>query len=380
MPVMQSPPGAETVIDGRRYLYFAGTGYLGLQGHPEVIRAACEATRRYGIASATSRGGFGDTPPVLEVERRAADLFGTEGAFYFATGYVGNHLLALLLEGAYDAVFVDAFSHYCVFEAARLSARPVFPFRHRDAEGLAETLRAKLKPGQRPLVTSDGVFAARGTIAPVERYATVLREYDGAALSIDDAHAVAVLGEHGRGTYEHAGLMAAGVNRDVPSEGPPADGPALYVCGTLSKAAGGFGGILPGTRALIDRVRAESRYYRGASAPPVPAAAATAKALELILADPALRRRLWENVRVLKTGLRRLGLEIDETPVPIVSLALGAGANMERIQRELMARGIVIAHTHYAGLGPEGALRLAVFATHTEEMIGRLLEELAAVL
>ena len=83
---------------------------------------------------------------------------------------------------------------------------------------------------------------------------------------------------------------------------------------------------------------------------------------------------------MLKTGLRRLGLETDETPVPIVSLLVGAGADMQRIQRELMARGVVIAHTHYAGLGPEGALRLAVFATHTEEMIGRLLEELGTVL
>lgn len=376
MPVMQSPPGAETVIDGRRYLYFAGTGYLGLQGHPEVIGAACEATRQYGIASATSRGGFGDTPPVLEVERRAAELFATDDAFYFATGYVGNHLLALLLEGSYDAVFVDERSHYCVFEAARLSARPVFRFHHRDAGDLAASLRANLGPGQRPLVTSDGVFAARGTIAPVADYCTELARYDGAALSIDDAHAVAVLGRHGRGTYEHAELAADAVNRDAHSEGPPDAGPALYACGTLSKAVGGFGGILPGARAFIDRVRSHSPYYRGASGPPVPAAAATARALELILADPGLRRRLWENVRLLKTGLRALGLETDDTPVPIVSLSIGDAANMQRIQRELAAHGILIAHMHYAGLGPEGALRLAVFATHTPEMIGRLLEEL----
>ena len=128
MPVMQSPPGAETVIDGRRYLYFSGTGYLGLQGHPEVIRAACEATRQYGIGSATSRGGYGDTPPTLDVERRAAQFLATDDAFYFMSGYAGNSILVLLLEGAFDAVFVDELSHYCVLEAARLSARPVTRF------------------------------------------------------------------------------------------------------------------------------------------------------------------------------------------------------------------------------------------------------------
>lgn len=118
MPLMQSPPGAHTLIDGRRYLYFAGTGYLGLQGHPEVIRAACEATERYGVGSATSRTGFGNTPPVLEVERRAADLFGLDGAFYFMSGYVANSILILAFAETFDAVFVDELSHYCVFEAA----------------------------------------------------------------------------------------------------------------------------------------------------------------------------------------------------------------------------------------------------------------------
>ncbi len=376
---MQSPPGAETVIDGRRYLYFVGTGYLGLQGHPEVIAAACEATRRYGIASATSRGGFGTTPPLLEVERRAAGLLGADDAFYFASGYMGNHVLTLLLEGSFDAVFLDESSHYCVKEAARLAGQPVFPFRHRDADDLAAQLRAHLRPGQRPLVMSDGVFAALGAIAPLAEYAAVLRGYEGAALCVDDAHALAVLGEQGRGTFEHCGLAHAGVNRDVASEGPPADGPALYQCATLSKAVGGFGGILPASRQFIRRVQS-CALYNGASAPPVPAAAATAKALELIQTDPELRRRLGRNVRAVKGGLRKLGLETDDTPVPIVALSIGDQSNMQRIQWQLADRGILIAHMHYAGLGPQGALRLAVFATHTPEMIEQLLDGLGTVL
>jgi len=377
MPVMQSPPGAETVIDGRRYLYFAGTGYLGLQGHKEVIRAACEATQRYGIGSATSRSGVGDTPPTLAVERRAAELFGTEDSFYFMSGYVGNNILTLLLEGAFDAVFVDELSHYCVLEAGRLSGRPVFRFRHRDAGALQESLARNLKPGQRPLVTSDGVFAGLGRIAPVADYREVLRNYPGAIICVDDAHAVGVLGAAGRGTYEHAGLMTDGVNSEELAEGGPTDGPRLLFCGTLSKAVGGFGGIIPGSRRFIERVKAESHYYDGASAPPVPAAAATARALELINNDPGMRTRLWENVRAVKRGLGRLGLDTDDTPVPIICLTIGSAENMQRIGRGLAERGVFVAYrASYSGLGPEGALRLAVFSTHTDEMIGRLLDEL----
>ena len=372
MPVMQSPPGAYTIIDGRRYLYFAGTGYLGLQGHPEVIRAACQAVRQYGIGSANSRTAFGDTPPVLEVERRAAELFDAGDAFYFMSGYVGNNILALMLKDAFDAVLVDELSHYCVLEAARLTGRPVFSFRHRDVEDLRTKLREHLEPSGRPMVMTDGVFAARGTIAPVTEYRTVLSGYPGAVMCIDDAHAVGVLGAGGRGTYEHAGLFDAGVNSHARAERP-----RLFFCGTLSKAVGGFGGIIPGTRRFIERLKRESPYYGGASAPPVPAAAATARALELVRTDPDMRTRLWASAAALKSGLRAMGLETDDTPVPIVCLTIGDAENMQRIRGELMQRGIAIAYmAAYSGLGPEGALRLAVFATHTREMIRQLLDRL----
>jgi len=376
MPIMQGPPGARTVIDGRTYTYFAGTGYLGLQGHPEIIRAACEATRRYGIGSANSRTAFGNLPPTLEVERRAAEFFGLEEAFYFMSGYVGNNILVLLLGDSIDRVFVDESSHYCVFEAARLTGRTPVEFRHCDAGDLASKLRTELNPGARPLVLSDGVFAARGEIAPVAEYRSLLDDYPGSVLCIDDAHGLGVLGAGGRGTLEHAGLFDAGVN----SAALPCPAPRLLLCGTLSKAFGGYGGIIPGSREFIDRLKSTSPYYGGASAPPVPAAAATARALELVGADSDLRQRLRRNVDLLKGGLRALGLPVDDSPVPIACLTLGDAANMRRIQRELIERDIVVAYmAAYSGLGPEGALRIAVFATHTEEMIGELLDGLAAL-
>ena len=380
MAVMQSPPGPETVIDGRRYLYFVGTGYLGLQGHPEMIRAAADAAGEYGIGSATSRAGFGDTPPLLDVERLAAKFFGSQKAFYFVSGYLGNEILARLIRPHVDAVFVDRGSHYCVVEAAHLIGKPVHPFAHRDLDDLADKLRKKLPPAGRPLLMSDGVFAALGSIAPVVEYRQLLREYSGSMMIVDDAHALGVLGEHGRGTFEHAGLYADGVNVDVPGPDRP-DAPCLLMCGTLSKAVGGFGGIVPASAAIMEGIKSTSHYYEGASAMPVPVAAATAKALDILLAQPELRSRLHENVHSLKTGLRRLGLETDDTPVPIISLGVGDAANMQRIQRELADRGIMIAYrATYSGLGPEGAIRVAVFATHTKEQIARLLDELARLL
>jgi 8-amino-7-oxononanoate synthase len=379
LPIAESPPGPVMRIDGAEYLYFVGTGYLGLQAHPEVIRAACDAAERYGIHSATSRAGFGNTPPTLSVERRAAKFFGTETSFYFPSGYAGNSILLRAVESGFDALFLDEHSHYCVFEAAAQSGRPAFHFRHRDADDLACNLRKHLQPGQRPLLMTDGVFSVRGTISPLADYRAALASYPGAGLLVDDAHGVGVLGDRGRGTLEHFGLFDGGINANVigPLSQTKMGDCTTFLCTTLSKALGGFGGIIPGSERFIEHVRRASHWYDGATAPPAPVTAASARALELIQADPDLRARLRSNVRRLKDGLRAMGFDVDDTPVPIICLVVGNIENMRGMQQELMRRGIAVAYiAAYSGLSAAGCLRIAVFATHTDDMIQRFLDEL----
>ena len=123
--LMQSPPGPETVIDGRTYLYFGGTSYLGLAGRHDIVEAGCEAARRYGVHTATSRARVGTNPPILETEHQAASFFGTEDAFYFGSGYSANHIMVAALGEQADVVLVDEAAHYCVMEATRLANRTV---------------------------------------------------------------------------------------------------------------------------------------------------------------------------------------------------------------------------------------------------------------
>ncbi|MCW5558184.1 MAG: aminotransferase class I/II-fold pyridoxal phosphate-dependent enzyme [Verrucomicrobiae bacterium] len=368
---MQSPPGPETLIDGVRYLYFGGTSYLGLAARPEVIEAGCEAMRRFGVHTATSRAGFGNSPPVLEVERRAAEFFGTEDAFYFASGYVANHILVAALTPTEGTVLVDEAAHYCVREAARLSGLPVTTFRHRDPEDLARLARGR----GAVLVMADAVEPATGWLAPVPEYLAALSGLERAWLLLDDAHGFGVLGEAGRGRLDELHLWPR-VNA-----WPASDGVNLHVCGTLAKALGGHGGILPGSREFLARVRASSHYFSGSSAPAAAVAGATAKALEIVSSEPELRSRLRENVRQLREGLRGLGLEVPEGATAQVGLPIGDAANMRRIHQELKARGILVPYFDaYSGLPPEGVLRFAVFATHTGEQIARLLATLRSLL
>lgn len=375
--VMQSAPGAYTTIGGQQYLYFMGTGYLGLHGHPEIIRAACEATEKYGMGSATSRRGFGNTPPTLDIEARAAEFFGKDDALYYMTGYLGNSVLVKGLTGTFDLVAVDESSHYSVMDAAVLSERPIFKFANRDPESLAAVLKEHCTDGKRPLVFTDGVFPVRGVVAPLEGYYEVLRSYPGSALAVDDAHALGAIGPNGRGSIEEAGLPWETVNTNV----QPKDGPRLFVSGTMSKAFGGFGGIVPGSADFIAHLKSDSPYYRAASALPPSNAAASAKALELVRDHPEMLQRLRDNVQRLRGGLRALGLEIDDNRVPIICLVLDTVERMQQVQAELMEQGILIAYNpKYSDLGPKGGIRIAVFATHTEEMIQKLIDGVAKVL
>jgi glycine C-acetyltransferase/8-amino-7-oxononanoate synthase len=365
---MQSPPAARTLIDGRWRDYFSGTGYLGLQGHPALIQAAIDALQRYGLTTGTSRGGFGEHPLYQAVEEAAAAYFGTERAVYFSSGYLGATILLQGLRDRYDAIYVDEAAHSSIWSGAHSTGVAVTPFRHVEPGDLAERIRQTLRPGERPLVISDGVFPISGEIAPAPDYVQLLPSYPGAIVCLDDAHATGVLGATGRGTIEHWALAAAS----------PVQVVAVH---TLSKALGGFGGILAGSAELVDQLARRTAAFVGASPPPLPAAAASAAALVLLRAEPERRIRLRANVARARAGMRALGWPLEDSPVPILCLRKRPNIDLAHLQAELLARDICVAHvTSYSSTPPGGALRIAIFATHDDEQIDRLVAELAALL
>lgn len=363
--LMQAPPGVETVINGKRCLYFAGTSYYTLQNHPEVIRAAHDAIDKYGMHSSTSRasGGYGNTPLYEEVESTAARLFATPDAAYMASGYLTNvaALQVLRQQHGFDVVFQDAIAHYSLADFSQSFGVPVVTFAHRDPGDLEAKLKATLKAGQKPLVVSDGIFPVPGEIAPVPDYLKVLEPYDG-LLWLDDCHAIGVIGENGRGTYEHFKVK----------------GDNLFFGGTMSKAIGGYGGIVPTTPGVAAAIRG-GHIMAGATMPPSAAAGASVKGMQLLVAHPEWRARLWANAKRLKDGIRGMGFTVNDTVVPVVSFPLKTAGDMERVHQELTNRGIIIQLSHYVGAGPAGVLRMVAFSTHTDEHIDRLLSTLKAL-
>lgn len=360
----QSPVGPRVWIDGRERDYFSGTGYLSLQNHPAVLQAAVDCIRRYGMSTATSRGGYGEHPVYDELDRAINRFFGSERNLYYASGYLGAGLLAQGLRERYERVFVDEGSHFSVFDAARASGCPVHAFRHLDPADLAAQLRAELRPGERPLALSDGLFPISGEIAPANELLAAIEAFDG-LLGLDDAHAAGVLGAQGRGTLEYCRVTS----------------PRCYASATLSKALGGFGGVVCGAAEQIDELERLSRVYTAASPPSLPVAAAAAAALRIADQEPERRLRLWANVRQARAGLRALAWpDLIESSAPIVCLGARPGLDLARIKDALFERGICVAHvTKYSSTPPGGALRVAISAGHTAEQIDHLVEEIARV-
>ncbi len=357
-PILQSPPDREVVVDGRRYLYFGGTAYLGLQSRPEVLAAGAEALQRYGLHAATTRSGFGVTPPLQDVEREVARFFGTQGSLHLPSGWLGAALLLESLRGRSLRLFVDEHAHPALQEAAAASGAPRHPFPHRDPDALRVTLRRELRAGESPLLLTDGVFAIAGTAAPLRELAALAAEHQGLLL-VDDAHGVGVLGAHGRGTLEHANV--------------PLTASHVLCCATLSKALGGYGGVIP----LATAGLAALPIAVGATPAPAPVLAASARALQLARAEPELRARLHRNSAHLRTRLRARGLDVPDLPTPIISLQRGDADSLRLLHQRLRAAGILVPYlAAYPGAGPHGALRIAVTASHTTVDLDTLADHL----
>jgi 7-keto-8-aminopelargonate synthetase-like enzyme len=356
--VFESPVGARVVVDGRSYLWFGGTAYLGLQSRPEVIAAACEAVQRYGVHPGSARSGYGTTPPLLAAEAELAEFFGSESALLTASGWSATSLLLAAEDTATARAFCDEHLHASAREALLAEQIPLHAFAHRDADAARSSIATHLRRGEAPWIVTDGVFAATGAIAPLRDYVTIAQGHPGSRVLVDDAHGFGVLGVGGVGSIGlHHGLDARhnADSREVAG--------AIRVAGTASKALGGHGGVVTGPRAFVERIRGRSAWSAGSTPPSIANAAATARAVRLAHEEPRLRAQLAVNLAALRERLAGLGLTPPATPAPIVALPFPA-AEATRLHEALADSGILVPKLCDYG-GVRGCvLRIAVFATH----------------
>ncbi len=336
--------------DGRDLISFCCNDYLNLSHHPAVIAAAKEATDRFGTGAGASRLISGNVPLYAELERKLAALKQTDDAIVFGSGYLTNIGVIPGLVGTKDMIVADELNHACLVAGARLSQATLYVYAHGDASGCEALLREHRTKHDRCLILSDGVFSMDGDIAPLALLAALAREHD-AWLMSDDAHGLGVLGG-GRGSS-----FLGGQKEDIPLQ-----------MGTLSKAAGCYGGYLCASQPVIDLLRNRARSFVYSTGLPPGTLAAAIKALEIIEADEALCARPLANAR---TFCRHLNLPEPQTN--IVPLILGQAERVMEASRALAERGYLVTGIRPPTV-PEGTarLRFTFSAAHDEEDIRAL--------
>lgn len=359
---LMSPPDNTITIDGRYVVNLGSNNYLGLSTHPKVMSAAASAAMVYGAGASGSRLISGNNTTYETLENNLAKTKGTEAALVFSSGYAANISIIPVLAGENDLILSDALNHASIIDGCRLSRATKKVYRHCDVEHL-KTLLTESSEYKRRLIVTDGVFSMDGDIAPLQDIYEVATNYE-AMLLVDDAHGFGVLGKGGRGTVSHCGL----------------EGKDIVQMGTLSKAVGGLGGYVTGSRELIELLINRGRgFIFTTGLPPATLSAANA-ALNVMRSSSKLRKRLLEHAETAKTALTRIGYTLLPSQTQIIPVLIGEPQLATDITEALLANDVFAPAIRPPAV-PSGTsrLRVTVMATHTDRDIGHALDGFANV-
>lgn len=344
------------VIEGKPRIMMGSNNYLGLTHHPDVLSAAKSALERYGSGCTGSRFLNGTLDLHERLESELAEFFGKEACLVFSTGYQANLGLISGLVGRGDIVFLDKLDHASIVDGAKMSQGETIRFNHGDLGGLERKLQ-RVPEGTGTMVIVDGVYSMEGDIADLPALLKVTQKY-GAALAVDDAHSVGVLGPKGDGTAAHHGVV---------------DEVDLIV-GTFSKSLASIGGFAAGSESVIHYLRHHARPMIFTAALPPANTAGVLAALHVLQQEPQRRTQLWKNTRHLQDGLRNLGFDIGPTETPIVPVLIGPLEKTFLFWRKLFDAGVFTNPVVPPAVPPSQCrLRTSLMATHTPEQIDKAL-------
>jgi glycine C-acetyltransferase len=231
-----------------------------------------------------------------------------------------------------------------------LSRAAIKVFPHKDVDA-ARTILKGLPPDQRKLLITDGVFSMDGDLGALPALCGLAEEF-GCIMMVDDAHASGVFGANGRGTIDHFGMH----------------GRVDIQVGTLSKAIGSLGGYVAGTRALIEFLYHRARPFLFSTSHPPSVAASCLAALDVLLEEPELIDRLWENTRFFQAGLRQLRFNTGLSESPITPVIVGDGARAMALSDRLFEKGVFAQGIAFPTVARDQArVRTIVTATHTRD-------------
>jgi glycine C-acetyltransferase len=365
-PEMRAAADARTTINylgkPQPVINLCSYNYLGLANHPEVLAAAHDALRTYGLGACGAPMLSGMTDLHRELERQVANFLGREDAMLFNSGFGGalGTISGLLRKS--DVAILDNRSHLSLRDGATLSRCRMEKFEHNDPDSLNTAL--KRSRGRRQLVIVEGIYSMDGDFGNLKQLIDVAQEH-GASVFVDEAHSMLGCGSNGRGAAEHFG-----VDDRIP-----------LIYGTFSKAFGALGGFVAGPKETLTYLRVFAHPYVYSCALPPVVIAAILKALEIGRRETHLRTQLWENADYFHAQLHELGIDSGKSTTYIMPIIMGSRERMYRLGNELRARGLWVAPVDYPAVPLNRVcFRACVTAKHSRADLDEALNILADTL
>ncbi|MBN3160351.1 glycine C-acetyltransferase [Pectobacterium brasiliense] len=343
------------VMDSDRLLNFCANNYLGLADSPELIAAAKAGLDSHGFGMASVRFICGTQDIHKALERKLAEFLGMDDAILYSSCFDANGGLFETLMGPEDAIISDALNHASIIDGIRLSKARRYRYANNDMSQLEAQLQlARAEGARHVMIATDGVFSMDGVIADLQGICDLADRYD-ALVMVDDSHAVGFVGEHGRGTHEHCGVMD---RIDI-------------ITGTLGKALGGAsGGYTAGKREVIDWLRQRSRPYLFSNSLAPAIVTASLRVLDLLEQSGERRERLWANARLFREKMTAAGFTLAGADHAIIPVMLGEAQLAQDFAQALQREGVYVAGFFYpvVPLG-QARIRTQMSAAHTPQQI-----------
>jgi glycine C-acetyltransferase len=362
--VIGSPQSAHIELaDGSAVINLCANNYLGLADHPDVVEAAHAALDHYGYGMASVRFICGTQTVHKDLEARLSTFLETEDTILYSSCFDANGGLFETILDEQDAVISDALNHASIIDGIRLCRAQRLRYDNSDMDQLEQRLRESADARYR-LIATDGVFSMDGVFANLSTICDLAEQHD-AIVMVDDSHAVGIVGEHGRGTHELAGVMD---RVDI-------------ITGTLGKALGGAsGGYTSGRREVIEWLRQRSRPYLFSNSLAPVITSATTRVLDLLEAGNDLRLRVERNAERFRAGLDTAGFELAGAGHPIIPVMLGDARVASEMAERLLAEGIyVIAFSFPVVPKGKARIRTQMSAAHSDADIDTAIEAFVRV-
>ena len=360
--ILDDEQKAHTSVDHKSVVNLSSNNYLGLTTHPRLRKAALKAIDDFGVGTGSVRTIAGTMEIHMELERRLAEFKKVEKVVVFQSGFAANAGTVSAILTKEDVVISDELNHASIIDGCRLSRATIKVFPHKDVDAARKIIK-DLPATQRKLLITDGVFSMDGDLGPLPALCD-LAEETGCIMMVDDAHASGVFGSNGRGTVDHFGMH----------------GRVDIQVGTLSKAIGALGGYVAGNTNLIEFLYHRARPFLFSTSHPPSVVLACMAALDVLMEEPEIIERLWDNTRFFKEGLARLGFNTGLSESPITPVIAGDGAKAMMLSDKLFARGVFAQGIAFPTVAKDKArVRTIVTATHTREDLQFALDAFAAV-